>query len=70
MVGIVDGACDMNLFAATYLANKPTGGVLVCLIVAVVLFVVAALGAAYWKAFWATVLAAGLAFLTLAFLIS
>ena len=55
--------------ASTYLANKPDGGVLVCLVVALVLFVVAGVAAAWWKAFWACVVCAGLAFLTLAFLI-
>jgi hypothetical protein len=55
--------------ASTYLANKPDGGVLVCLVVALVLFVVAGVAAAFWKAFWACVVCAGLAFLTLAFLV-
>ena len=58
------------LVASTYLANKPTGAPLVCLVVAIVLFVVAGLAAGFWKAFWACVVCAGLAFLTLAFLVS
>jgi hypothetical protein len=58
------------LAASTYLANKPTGGALTCLIIAIVLFVVAGAAAAFWKAFWACVVCAGLAFLTLAFMIS
>jgi len=57
------------MLAATYLANKPDGGVLVCLVIAIVLFVVAGVAAAYWKAFWATVVCAGFAFLVLAFLV-
>jgi hypothetical protein len=60
----------MNLLAAaTYLANKPDGATLVCLVVAVVLFAVAGVGAALMKAFWACILCAGFAFLTLAFLL-
>ena len=59
----------MIVAASTYLANKPDGGVLVCLVVALVLFVVAGVAAAFWKAFWACVVCAGLAFLTLAFLV-
>lgn len=59
----------MLLAASTYLANKPDGGVLVCLVIAIVLFVVAAVGAAFFKAFWATVLCAGFAFFVLAFMI-
>jgi hypothetical protein len=59
----------MSVLAA-YLATKPTGGPLTCLIIAIVLFVVAGAAAAFYKAFWACIIAAGLAFLTLAFLVS
>lgn len=59
----------MNLLAAaTHLANTPDGGVLVCLVIAVVLFVVAGVAAAFVRAFWATIVCAGLAFFVLAFL--
>jgi hypothetical protein len=58
------------LAAATYLANKPDGGVLVCLVIAVVCFVIAAVVAAWlFKAFWATLVCAGFVFLTLAFML-
>ena len=53
-----------------YLAAKPTGGVLVVLIVAIVLFAVAAIPAAQARLYWAALVSAGLAFLTAAFLIS
>ena len=66
--GAADRARQMML--AAYLATKPTGGPLTCLIVAIVLFVVAGVAAAFYKAFWACVFCAGLAFLTLAFLVS
>lgn len=58
-----------------YLATKPEGGVLVCLIVAIVLFILAAIVSyparawPYAVALFSTLIAAGLAFLTLAFLI-
>ena len=55
--------------AATYLANKPDGATLACLVVALALFVVAGCFAAFVKAFYATVLCAGFAFLVLAFLV-
>jgi hypothetical protein len=58
------------MIVAAYLATKPTGGPLTCLIVAIVLFVVAGVAAAWWKAFWGCVICAGLAFFTLAFLVS
>jgi hypothetical protein len=58
------------MIVAAYLATKPTGGPLTCLIVAIVLFVVAGVAAGFWKAFWACVVCAGLAFFTLAFLVS
>ena len=53
-----------------YLASKPSGGVLVVLVVAVVLFAVAAIPAAQSRLYWAALVSAGLAFLTAAFLIS
>jgi hypothetical protein len=59
-----------EVILAAYLATKPTGGPLTCLIVALVLFVVAGAAAAFYKAFWGCVICAGLAFLTLAFLVS
>lgn len=58
------------MILAAYLATKPTGGPRTCLIIAVVLFVVAGAAAGFWKAFWACLICAGLAFLTLAFLVS
>ena len=53
-----------------YLAAKPTGGILVVLIIAVVLFAVATIPAVQAKLYWAALVSAGLAFLTAAFLIS
>lgn len=58
----------MNVFA--YLANKPAGPALTCLVVALVLFVVAGVAAGFWRAFWAVIICAGFAFLTLAFLVN
>lgn len=58
-----------------YLATKPEGGVLVCLVIAIVLFVLAALvsfparGWPYVTHAFFTLVAAGLVFLTLAFLV-
>ena len=57
------------LAVAQSLANKPEGGVLICLIVAIVLFVVAGVLAVVEKAFWVALVAAGLAFVVLAFLV-
>lgn len=57
------------LAAASYLANKPDGGVLICLIIAIVCCVIAAVLAGMERVFWATLISAGLAFIVLAFLI-
>jgi hypothetical protein len=57
------------LLATTYLAGKPTGAVLACLVVAIVLFAVCAALALLDRLFWATALAVGFAFLILAFVV-
>jgi hypothetical protein len=60
----------MNLLAAsTYLANKPDGGVLICLVVALVLLVLAAALAGFFRAFWACLVCGGLFFFVLAFML-
>jgi hypothetical protein len=53
-----------------HLANQPAAGVLICLVVAIVLLIVAAVVAFMARAFWALLLAAGLIFFVLAFLIT
>lgn len=58
------------LAVAAHLANSPSGGVLICLVVALVLFVISAVVAGLVRAFYATLMAAALAFFTLAFLVS
>jgi hypothetical protein len=58
-----------------YLATKPTGGVLICLVISIVCFVFAAIvsfPARQWPyvvAAFSTLLALGLAFFVLAFLV-
>jgi hypothetical protein len=58
-----------------YLATKPQGGSLICLVIAIVLFVIAAVvsfPARAWPyaiALFSTLIAAGLAFFVLAFLV-
>jgi hypothetical protein len=59
----------MMLSVAHYLATKPSGSVLVLLVVAVVLFAVAGVLAAIDKAPYAILISAGLAVLALAFLL-
>jgi hypothetical protein len=58
------------LSAVAHLANNPTGAVLIVIVVAVVLFAVSAVVAVLERAFWAGLVAAGLGFGFLAFLIS
>lgn len=58
-----------TLAAAVYLANKPTGSVLIALVVALVLFVMAGLAAAVYRAFWAAIVCAGFFFVVLAFIL-
>ena len=58
---------------STYLANKPTNGTLVCLLIAIILFIIAAVVSfparawPYAMALFCTLLAAGAAFFTLSF---
>lgn len=55
--------------AASYLATKPDGAVLVSLVIAIVLFIVAAVFATIGKVYWAALVSVGLVFIPLAFII-
>lgn len=56
--------------AAAHLANQATGGVLIALVVALVLFIVAGVMAILSQAWWAGLMAAGLCFVVVAFLVT
>jgi hypothetical protein len=58
------------LSVVVHLANKPDGAVFACLLIAIVLFIVAGVVAFMVKEFYAILIAAGLVFVTLAFLVT
>ena len=61
----------MNLLATTlHLANKPDGGVLICLVVALVLFAVAAVVSVMERSWFSAIAFGGLFFFALSFLVT
>lgn len=58
------------LALTTHLANTPAAGVLICLVISIVLLIVAAVIALMTHTFYAALLASGLVFFVLAFIIT